>query len=118
MGWGGPCWAAWGHHPMVGWGGPYRAVWLSPLHAHQVLEERGDLAGEDGQVEEAGGELVVVLGEVVVAKVLQGFTVLLLIFHMGCAKGGGRGHSEAGMAPGDHTTRCHQHHHCIPIHSS
>lgn len=55
--------------------------------AHQVLEERGDLAGEDGQVEEAGGELVVVLGEVVVAEVLQGLAVLLLVIHVGCAGG-------------------------------
>lgn len=55
--------------------------------AHQVLEERGDLAGEDGQVEEAGGELVVVLGEVVVAEILQGLAVLLLVIHVGCAGG-------------------------------
>lgn len=57
------------------------------LGAHQVLEERGDLAGEDGQVEEAGGELVVVLGEVVVAEILQGLAVLLLVIHVGCAGG-------------------------------
>lgn len=52
--------------------------------AYQVLEECSDLTGEDGQVEEAGGELMVVLGEVVVAKALQGLTVLFLILHMGC----------------------------------
>lgn len=50
--------------------------------SHQVLEECGHLTGEDGQVEEAGGHLIVVLGQVAVPQVLQDLNVLLLALHV------------------------------------
>lgn len=50
---------------------------------YQVFEESRDLPGEHGQVQEAGGDLVVVLRQVTVPQVLQELYVLLLVVHVG-----------------------------------
>lgn len=49
---------------------------------HQVLEECSHFAGEHGQVQEAGGQLMTVLGQVAIAQGLHGLSVLLLVLHM------------------------------------
>lgn len=50
---------------------------------HQVFEEGRDLPGEHSQVEEAGGDFMVVLGQVAIPQVLQHLNVLLLAVHVG-----------------------------------
>lgn len=51
---------------------------------YQILEESRDLSGEHGQVQEAGGDLVVVLRQVTVPQVFQQLYVLLLTVRVGC----------------------------------
>ena len=50
---------------------------------HQIFEEGRDLPGEHSQVEEAGGDLMVVLGQVAIPQVLHHLNVLLLAVHVG-----------------------------------
>lgn len=50
--------------------------------AHQVFEECRDLSCEDSQVQEACGDLIVVLSQVTVSQVLQNLYVLILILHV------------------------------------
>lgn len=50
--------------------------------AHQVFKERRDLSCEDSQVQEAGGDLIIVLSQVTVPQILQNLYVLILILHM------------------------------------
>lgn len=56
---------------------------LSSLFAHQIFKECRDLSGEHGQIEEASGDLIIVLGQVAVPQVLQNLDVLFFVFHMG-----------------------------------
>lgn len=56
------------------------------LVPHQIFKESCDLSGEHGQVEEAGGDLIVVLGQVAVPQVLQNLNVLFFVFHVGWKK--------------------------------
>lgn len=39
---------------------------LPSLFPHQIFKECRDLSGEHGQIEEAGGDLIIVLGQVAV----------------------------------------------------
>lgn len=56
------------------------------LFPHQIFKERCDLSGEHGQIEEAGGDLVIILGQVAVPQVLQNLDILFFVFHMGWKK--------------------------------
>lgn len=49
---------------------------------YQIFEKSRDLPGEHSQVQEASGDLVVVLGQVTVPQVLQHLDVLLLVVHV------------------------------------
>lgn len=51
-----------------------------PPFPHQIFEQSRDLPGEHSQVQEARGDLVVVLGQVAVPQVLQHLDILLLVF--------------------------------------
>lgn len=50
--------------------------------SYQIFEESRDLPGEHSQVQEASGDLVVILGQVTVPQVLQHLDVLLLVIHV------------------------------------
>lgn len=50
---------------------------------HQVLEERRQLFGEHGELEEGGADLGVLPADTVVPELLHGLDVLLLIVHVG-----------------------------------
>lgn len=49
---------------------------------HQVLEERRQLFGENGELEEGGADGGVLAAHTVVSEFLQGLDVLLLVLHM------------------------------------
>lgn len=62
---------------------------------YQIFEESRHLPGEHGQVQEASGDLVVVLRQVTVPQVLQQLYVLLLTVHVGCESTHARVHTHS-----------------------